>query len=151
MMMKPWQINSFFHSRICKSLCHGIFTFSLSLGASESRDSMVFISLIQSLYKTSLWTSAEKAERQHIYPSPRSAALCLSDPRSVSDAQALAWSGDREADLIKFADGESDDYSAGRKEKEEEGKEDNENNCRGLNTPFPPPHDRHHHHHHCHH
>lgn len=30
------------------------FSFPLSLGASESRDSMVFISLIQSLHKTSL-------------------------------------------------------------------------------------------------
>lgn len=30
------------------------FSFSLSLGTSESHDSMVFISLIQSLHKTSL-------------------------------------------------------------------------------------------------
>lgn len=51
----------------------------------------------------------------------------------MSDAPALGWSADR-ADLIKFADGESDDYPAGRKEKEEEGKDDNENNCGELNT-----------------
>lgn len=65
----------------------------------------------------------------------------------MSDAQALGWSGDR-ADLIKFADGESDDYSAGGRVREGEGKEDNENNCRGLKTLSPPPHDRQHHHHH---
>lgn len=129
------------------------FGFSFTSGTSESHDSIVFISLIQSLYKTSLWTSIQKSwKAAHIAPSV--CLLSASDPRLVSNTQALGWSGDR-ADLIKFADGESDDYSAGRKEREEEGKEDNENNCRGLNTPPPllpppPPHD-HHQLHHCNH
>lgn len=61
---------------------------SLSLGTSESHDSMVFISLIQSLCKTSLWTSTEKAERQHIsLPSVRLLPASLIHAR-CPDAQA---------------------------------------------------------------
>lgn len=64
-------------------------SFSLSLGASESRDSVVFISLIQSPYKNLPLNVYRKAEMQRISPSLHVAALCLCDPRSVSDAQAL--------------------------------------------------------------
>lgn len=64
-------------------------SFSLSLGASESRDSVVFMSLIQSPYKSLPLNVHRKAEMQRRSPSLHPAALCLCDPRSVSDAQAL--------------------------------------------------------------
>lgn len=137
--MKPWQINSFFHFKFCKSAPRD-FCFSLSLGASESWDSMVFISLIQSLYKTSLWTSAEKL-RGSTYPPPSSVRLLSA---SLIHAQCPTHKRLDGADLIKFADGGSDDYCAGKEGAGGRGaKEDNENNSRGAectdSPSFPPP------------
>lgn len=102
---------------------------------------MVFISLIQSLSKTpplNVFAAKLKGSTE-IAPSVR--LLLLASYPSAALAVRRRGRSDR-ADLIKFADGESDDYSAGRKGEGRGGRDDNENNCGGGGGwahPFPPP------------